>query len=267
MYAAYQLKGFESDDYSKLAREIQVGRELEKTANEVITRSIYQFVNPDGSVDAAAMMSEWFPSTTANVFISHSRGDKDLAFAIAGILSDVGLRPFIDSCVWRHADTLLWAMDKRCCPIDGTESFSYEKRNVTTAHVHLMLSTALTKMMDRCECVFFLNTANSIKPKSPGEMVSGDEASTHSPWIFHEIAMIKLLRRRERLKHWGREKKSNFSEETEKSAASVPQFSYPVDLGGVPELDVSALEIWLKYLEKHDEHPLDLLYQVQSPYE
>jgi len=266
MYAAYQLKGFESADYSELARQIQVGRELEKTANETITRSIRQFVKPDGSVDAASMMEEWFPDTNANVFISHSRADEELAFAIAGILNEMGLHPFIDSCVWSHADTLLWAMDKKWCPIVGTESFSYEKRNVTTAHVHLMLSTALTKMMDRCECIFFLNTANSVRPRSPGEMVTGDDASTHSPWLFHEIAMMKLLRRRKKEKHWGREELTNFSEGTKKSAASVPQFRYPADLGGVPELDLSALGIWVDYLEKHDDYPLDLLYHVQSPH-
>ena len=55
--------------------------------------------------------------------------------------------------------------------------YDYNKRNYSTSHVHMMLSTALTMMMDEAECVIFLNTPNALSTK---DIVH----KTESPWIF-----------------------------------------------------------------------------------
>jgi hypothetical protein len=36
-------------------------------------------VGTDGEIDASRMMTDWFGGVSADVFISHSRADKDLA--------------------------------------------------------------------------------------------------------------------------------------------------------------------------------------------
>ena len=60
----------------------------------------------------------------------------------------------------------------------------------------MMLSTALTQMMDSCECVILLNTPNSIKPEDTLNVVV-------SPWIYSELASTLLLRTRTPQEHRG----------------------------------------------------------------
>lgn len=57
-----------------------------------------------------------------------------------------------------------------------------------------MLMNALMKMIDKSECVFFLNTDNSIiKIK---EEIDKNIEKTYSPWIYSEINAINLIRRK-----------------------------------------------------------------------
>lgn len=42
-----------------------------------------------------------------DVFISHSHADEDEAIRIALSMEKIGLKAFVDSCVWVHADELL----------------------------------------------------------------------------------------------------------------------------------------------------------------
>ena len=51
----------------------------------------------------------------------------------------------------------------------------------------MMLSTALTQMIDKTECLLFLNTPFSI---STSEVVN----ETESPCIYSELAVTKMLR-------------------------------------------------------------------------
>lgn len=238
---------------------IKAGNATEACTSASIQKSIDLYLNPDGSVNAAAMMCDWFSDISANVFISHARADKNLALALAGWLrNDFGLVPFIDSCVWNHADDLLWKIDNRWCPIKETASFSYERRNITTAHVHMMLSTALIKMMDRCELVFFLNSPNSICNKSIEQMVDDVDESTHSPWLYHEISMMQLLRRRPKEDHRG--EATNFSEGHKRASLDI-RFDYPVDLGSLPTVTVRNLKEWLRAGAKRND-ALDTLYSI-----
>lgn len=42
------------------------------------------------------------------------------------------------------------------------KTYDYNLRNYTTSHVHMMLATALTEMIDNTECIMFYNTPNSV---------------------------------------------------------------------------------------------------------
>ena len=70
--------------------------------------------------------------------------------------------------------------------------YSYEKGNGSTSHVHMMLSMALAKMIDRTECLFFVNTPSSILLSD----TIGDTC-TLSPWIYAELQMTEIIRHKE----------------------------------------------------------------------
>jgi hypothetical protein len=257
MHAVYQLQGFTEfiDD-----KYVTVGRNLEAENSAKILKSLDSFLTPKGTVDVKKMMDEWFPSGIADVFISHARADKQIALTLSGFLSEkFGLRPFVDSCVWSHANGLLRTLDNAYC-MTGENLFSYHRSTITASHVHMMLATALTKMMDHCECVFFLNTKNSVTSNTIEQMVAGNNDSTHSPWLFHEISMMKMLRRRSIKAH--REEEIHFSEGAiKKAAAEVPQFDYPLDLDGLPILTKDSFIKWSARGAKQN-NALDSLYDI-----
>ena len=63
-------------------------------------------------IDGTKIQEEWFPEIEADIFISHSHEDKDLACALAGWLYDTfKLKCFIDSCVWGDSKELLELMN------------------------------------------------------------------------------------------------------------------------------------------------------------
>ena len=160
-----------------------------------IERTLKSFRYPDGSLNGSKMKANWFPQINANIFISHSHEDEQLAIALAGWLHEkFGLVSFIDSCIWRHANDLLEMIDYTYCYNPRIGKFYYDERNRSTSHVHMMLSVALTQMIDKTECLFFLNTPRSITLDTVIEQ-------TVSPWIYSEIAMSRLIRRKSREAH------------------------------------------------------------------
>ena len=160
-----------------------------------IERTLNSFLCPDGSLNGSKMKANWFPQINADIFISHSHEDEQLAIALAGWLHEkFGLVSFIDSCIWEYANDLLQMIDNSYCYNELTGGYDYSKRNYSTSHVHMMLSVALTQMIDKTECLFFLNTPRSITLDTVIEQ-------TVSPWIYSEIAMSRLIRRKSREAH------------------------------------------------------------------
>ena len=76
--------------------------------------------------------------------------------------SKLGLRAFVDSMVWGSADSLLRKIDDEFCYNEGAHSYNYEKRNLSTSYVHMMLCSSLANMMDKCICFSFINSNQSI---------------------------------------------------------------------------------------------------------
>lgn len=145
----------------------------------------------DLRLDGDLIQKEWFPKKDWDVFLSHSHNDLDKALKIKVLLEHFGLKVFVDSTVWRFADNLLRKIDDAYAQ-RSEGHYYYNKRNQTTAAVHLMLSTALTQVMDNAEAVFFLNTPNSTLQHFAG--TEYDKTLIASPWIYHEIMMTKFLR-------------------------------------------------------------------------
>lgn len=99
----------------------------------------------EGILDGTSISSELFGCGHFDVFLSYSHNDEDLVFILAGMLEDYfGLNVFVDAFYWGSADALLKEIDNAYCKkTDG--NYSYEMRNLSTSHVHAMLTTAIIR--------------------------------------------------------------------------------------------------------------------------
>ena len=215
-------------------------------------------------LDADKIQSDWFPNIKADVFLSHSHADENIAIAFAGWLNEnFGLRSFIDSCLWGYCDELLEKIDKKYCENDDGETFDYKSRNASTSIVHMILMNALTKMIDKTECLMFLNTPNSIVLK--------DDISqkTYSPWIFSEIETSRYLRKivPDRLKTKIKDSTKYFSTLNE----SQIKAAFPANTSHLIKLNCNDLNEWFNSYELHKTHfptkesfPLNYLYRIKK---
>lgn len=212
-----------------------------------VEKSLDNFILKDGSLDGSNIQSDWFPQIDADIFISHWHKDKDMAIALSGWLNrNFQLNAFVDSCVWGYCENLLKEIDNKYCLTDDGH-YDYVKRNYSTSHVHMMLCTALAMMMDKAECLFFLNTPNVIK-------ASDIIKKTQSPWIYMEIAAAKLIRKTPREIFVS---KQNFN------------VNYNLDMEHLYEINYQDLEQWkikcFKYGEQLGKFErLDELYKIKN---
>ena len=178
-----------SDDVKLNGRYFRAGSEYYQNNINDYARRLNNLPYIDYQVtklNANMIMSEWFPKVDANVFISHSHRDVDLAKCVAGMLLEYGRKPFIDSCFWGYMLNLQKQIDDkfaRCGPV-----YDYDIRNQTTAHVHLMVANSLLKTISRCEEIIFINTHESVNRDSTEK-----EDVTESPWLYSELNFAKVL--------------------------------------------------------------------------
>jgi hypothetical protein len=220
------------------------------------------------AINGTRVKADWFANAGSDIFLSHSHADEDLAIGIAGFLKqELGLSSFIDSLVWGHSNKLLKAIDDDHCWLDEKkEVYDYNKRNYSTSHVHMMLGTALTEMIDRCECVIFINTPQSIQAT---DSKKGTEETTGSPWIYHELATTKLIRRQsERRKKILMQKSRRVVTAEAMAMDSMRELhvNYEVPLAHLKSLSVTQLTTWANEAEKGMQ-ALDWLYDTYAPNE
>lgn len=260
MYRGFQLRltSQSTSLISKLKGYANQGREILKADRTQVQEILDDFLLSDGSLDGSKMQENWFPQIKADVFISHSHQDEELALGLAGWLNKhFGLKAFIDSAVWGYANDLLKDIDNKYCLLTGSQVYNYQKRNQSTSHVHMMLSVALNQMIDNTECLFFLNTPHSV---SIGESIDG---TTPSPWIYSELAMSRLIR----------ERRPERYEAVVESRSHLKCFSadliirYPLPMGHLTELNSNDLLMWERFCKAEVSHhhlkALDRLYQLK----
>lgn len=200
-----------------------------------ISRALYDYLSPNGKLDASKIENDWFPKINANVFLSHSHKDEDKVKALAGMLyKKYGIKSFIDSTVWGYADNLLGEIDEEYCEPTknnhGGNSYSYKKRNQSTAHVHLLLQGALAKMINDCECIIFVNTPNSLNVSD-----ISNENLTSSPWIYSELLMANIFPPR-KPEEYGITVAHRIDEYVEHGGIDI---DYKVDLEGFKEINLN----------------------------
>lgn len=251
MYRGFNLKLNWSDH-----NYFQKGSNLFDSYKWDVHKQLREFVGPDGSLQGSQIQSNWFPNVKSHIFLSHSHQDEELAITLAGWLHDnFGLVSFIDSCVWGYSNDLLRLIDDRYCLNPSGETYSYEKRNFSTSHVHMMLNTALMTKMDDSECVIFINSPNSI---STSRVIS----QTESPWIYSELSMTQVLRKKTPQRRILREKRYFSKGEVVNESLKI---KYDVNLNHLNSIDADSLNNWIEEVTTKDpEKALDAFYR-QNP--
>ena len=234
----------------------QAGQSLFNIHRNRVIVGLENYTNKNGVIDGSQLQGDWFPEIKADVFISHSHSDTDTALALAGWLSEeFKLSAFVDSAVWGYGDDLLRQVDNKYCYDQDRYVYSYEKRNKTTAHIHSLLNTALTKMIDRAECLVFLNTQNSV---------SDDESAistTRSAWLFSELTIAETIRTRPT----GRAERASADQNFSAGLEEGLQIRYLIDpqLSMLARLDSEGLRDWARLRgNRPHTHALDLLYNL-----
>lgn len=250
-------------------------KEERRKIEGVVFQKIENYTNPEGTIEADKIMDEWFPKENYDIFLSHSHADEKLAIKIAIWLKrKFNLSCFIDSLVWGYSDDLLREIDNKYCYNEKNKTYYYENRNITTSHVRTMLSVSLMQMIDSSECLFFLNTPNSINSLDNQiqnqRLIGYNFDSTRSPWIFNELITASIIRKRlpdryEKLKKSElRHSSGQFSALQE---SVVPDFKYQLEgLADLIQIDRNALKEWHDSDFTKFNNPLDTLYKIKGVY-
>ena len=253
MYRGFNLDLGRTD----LSRYVSSGQKIHASNKLLVEQKLESFNDRNGNLIASEIIAKWFPPIEADVFLSHSHKDKDQIIGLAGWLSEkFGLKSFIDSCIWGYSSDLLRMIDDEYCYNNSSETYNYQKRNRSTSHVHMMLSTALAKMINSCECIIFVNTPNSISPKN---YIEG--GTTDSPWIYSEIAMTSIIQKRAPADHRGLIAKSSAGLEHLRESLNI---KYDVDLMHLTPLNVNDLDKWNENNRKTGADALDALYSLKG---
>ncbi len=185
MYFACQFKENLSDDIE--SREL-----LFESPKKALRQQLKNYLSPNNDLNGDEIMRDCFPMINdVRFFISHSHKDEALAIKLANLIfSSCRMKSFIDSMVWDYSQELLRDIDDEYSVLrEDPKVYNYNKVGLSASYVHMMLATSLTAMMDKCDCIIFINTPNSITPSEIKE-----SPKTFSPWIFHELSMIQFLK-------------------------------------------------------------------------
>ena len=197
MYSKFNLSISDYFYNNELNKHLERGNRIYENHEVLAKKSLKEFIYDNAHIDGTAMKSNWFQIENVDVFISHSHQDINKVKAFAGWLYDeFNLTAFIDSCAWGYCNDLLKQIDDEHCKKKDGKTYDYDLRNYTTSHVHMMLSTALTEMIDNTECIMFYNTPNSVSLADDLRTIKKEKKKvTLSPWIYHELAMTSLVRK------------------------------------------------------------------------
>lgn len=229
----------------------------------------------NGVLNGTELIEKVFKKSNYDIFLSYSHNDEDLVYTIAGMLMDqFELKVFVDAFYWGSADDLLKEIDDlKCKNANGT--YDYEKRNLTTSHVHAMLTAAIMQLMDLSEVVLFVNTEHSVPVLET--TLSGKKEYTFSPWIYEEVLLTNLLREKEWFVH-----RLTYANECYRYDEKDFEIAYELPKNNMIDLDVQILKEWikinwrlnkcknrklctiedLKVLKYEKHHPLNILYKI-----
>ena len=178
MYAGFKLESLKFNSF--IPSNVTLSKRQRKKVE--IERKLKEYVVDNSIINATEVQNDWFPQINSNVFLSHSHSDIKSVTLLADFLEEkFGLNCFIDSYVWGYFNDLINLL------LEG-EELTIENVSYVSSNVHMMLSMALNNMIDRCECIIFYNTPNSLS-------INGLVQQTASPWIYNELTVSKIIRK------------------------------------------------------------------------
>jgi len=193
MFAKFNFVPSNAFYNNELNPYLTIGNQMYSEHQKEVQDCLSEYITEEGIINGSALKEHWFSISKKDIFISHSHKDIHKVKAFAGWLKEnFGLESFIDSCSWGYCDELLKKIDKKYCYKPKTRTYDYDLRNYTTSHVHMMLSTALTEMINKTECIIFFNTPNSIIMSDELDKINKNE-KTVSPWIYHELSISTMI--------------------------------------------------------------------------
>ena len=251
MYKCYRLEN-NSELESLISGYEDYGKSIMEKKKASIHKKIDEYLRADGLIDFSNIQEDMFPLVDADIFISHSHIAIQVINALAGWLNyKFGVNVFVDSYIWGYCNDLLREIDEEYCKQSNGELFDYNKRNISTAHVHMMLANSLNKMIDKTECIIFIETNNSLNIKD------NIDIGTSSAWIYSELVTTSIIARRipDRLL-LNKEIREQFNIDKQ-----LKPF-YRVERGHLTKLDASDLhDISLMKLNDKNKY-LDILYDT-----
>ncbi|MBO1519723.1 hypothetical protein [Oceanisphaera pacifica] len=204
------------------------------------------------------------PQGSPDIFLSHSFVDRKKALLLANKIQQThGLTVFIDSEIWGAVYDLLKEVDDEYCfqKISGT--YSYDKRNQSTAHVYMILSSALHEVIDRSEAFIFLESENSLVPSIKSTISEDDQAKTYSPWIHSELLLSSMIERK-KPKRYERVKALDSAIGTEHlTEGKQLKVKHSAPMGHLIKISQDIFNDWLD-APGRTEHGLDALYKLLS---
>jgi hypothetical protein len=257
MYRGYNLrinsKIIENFETAECNEFYKIGLTQNNEIKKNIRENLNSFISENGIIRGTDLQKNWFPEIKSHIFLSHSHKDEKFAITLAGILYEVfKIETFIDSTVWGYSNEILKQIDDKYCRNTDQKTYNYDKRNYSTSHINITLATALNKMIDNSECVFFLNTPYSVTPNSVID-------KTSSPWIFSEIATTQIIRKKTPQRVTRMSKK--YSAENKKLYENL-KIEYNLELSHLTSLDGNLLVKWFEKDFTSPEDALDNLYSL-----
>ena len=217
MYKRYKLEN--NQDLVSLVKEYSnYGDEIIESNKRDIKKSLEEYINQQGYINMSDISKEWFPLVKCDVFLSHSHKDWDIVKGLVGFFKKrFNIDVFVDSYIWGYCNDLLREIDNKYCRKENS-FFDYDKRNYSTSHVHMMLSNSLNEMINKSECIIFLESENSLDVK---EII---ENGTSSPWIYSELIATKLIQITPPKRFSKEEKRALFENSIEASESFKPMY-------------------------------------------
>lgn len=136
-----------------------------------------------------------------NIFISYSYKDKEKALKLAGYIEkNTNKKVFCDCAEWGDYRELLKSIDDEFCKHSNGTSYDYDKRNNSTAHIHMLLASSLFQIMLGVETVIFLDSGNLV---FKDDMSASYVEETQSPWIYFEYLLASHFQKRQHMTYDG----------------------------------------------------------------
>ena len=264
MFKAIHVKNFDFSLYGPLPSKAL--EEYKSKNNEILINIENLLLNENEVFDVEKINNELFSNVKPDIFLSHSHADQENVIKLAAKIEyHTKLKVFVDSGVWANAYDLLRKIDDKYCYQSQTHTYSYEKRNHTTANVFMILNAALHRVIDSCELLLFLGTDNSINIQN----LLTENKYISSPWIFSELQFANLVKRNVPNRFLRPSLESYDDIRIAEDASLIikdAKFAYPTPDSDF-DLDNEELRTWVSHLRFNTyEHPLDLLYEFDPKY-